>query len=235
MAYCVHCGVKLSESEKKCPLCNTTVIDPAQPFDPAVPRAYPIRTPEQQIKRNKRFLLLLFALLFLAPALLCLMVDLLPGSGISWSIYPSGALALFFVAASIPVLFPRGWDLASLGADFIALNGYLFLVERETDSGVWFFPIVFPSLLMGAVLLLLICIARRCRWLNKLSGLAAVILAIGAECLGIEIVLSLHGLGHAAFFWSPYVAGPCVFIALVLFFINGNRTVREEVRRRAHF
>ena len=28
MSYCVNCGVKLKNSEKKCPLCNTKVINP---------------------------------------------------------------------------------------------------------------------------------------------------------------------------------------------------------------
>ena len=28
MSYCVNCGVKLKQSEKVCPLCNTMVINP---------------------------------------------------------------------------------------------------------------------------------------------------------------------------------------------------------------
>ena len=28
MSYCVHCGVELDPSLKKCPLCNTPVLDP---------------------------------------------------------------------------------------------------------------------------------------------------------------------------------------------------------------
>ncbi len=31
MSYCVHCGVELAESEARCPLCNTKVVDPAAP------------------------------------------------------------------------------------------------------------------------------------------------------------------------------------------------------------
>ncbi|MBQ2977953.1 MAG: hypothetical protein IJE17_10725 [Clostridia bacterium] len=235
MAYCVHCGVKLGESEKRCPLCNTAVIDPAQPHDPSVPRAYPVRTPGQQLKRNKRFLLLLFALLLLAPALLCLMIDLLLGSGVTWSIYPSGALALLYIAVAVPILTPKLWDIASLAADFVALSGYLFLVEQVVDSRPWFFPVVLPSLGLAVLLLALVALACHRGWLNKLSCLAAICMAIGVECLGIEMILSNFVLDYITFNWSPYVAAPCIFIALVLFFINGNRAVREEVRRRVHF
>ena len=31
MSYCVHCGVELADSEKRCPLCHTRVVDPASP------------------------------------------------------------------------------------------------------------------------------------------------------------------------------------------------------------
>ena len=50
MSYCVHCGVKLGEGEKRCPLCKTAVYDPAEPAPAFQPRAYPVRTPEQEIK-----------------------------------------------------------------------------------------------------------------------------------------------------------------------------------------
>lgn len=235
MAYCVHCGVKLGESEKRCPLCNTVVIDPAQPPDPAAPRAYPVRTPEQEIKRNNRFLLRLAALLLLLPAVLCLAIDLLLGDCISWSIYPAGALALLFIAVAVPILTPRLRDITSLAANFLSLSGYLFLVEKVSDSGRWFFPAVLPSLGLAVLLLSLLALCYHRKWLNKLTFLAAVFLFIALECLGIEMILSHHGLGHIAFIWSPYVAAPCIFISLALFFINGNRAVREEVRRRTHF
>ena len=62
MAYCVHCGVKLGEGEKRCPLCQTPVYDPAEPHPAPAPKPYPVRTPEQELKRSKRFLLTLSAL-----------------------------------------------------------------------------------------------------------------------------------------------------------------------------
>lgn len=35
--YCIKCGVKLADSEKKCPLCNTIVCHPE--FEPNPDRA----------------------------------------------------------------------------------------------------------------------------------------------------------------------------------------------------
>lgn len=235
MAYCVHCGVKLGDSEQRCPLCNTVVLDPSQPRDPNAPRAYPTRTPEQELKRSKRFLMLLCGLLLLLPALLCLVLDLLAGTGLSWSIYPSGALALLFVAAAVPILLPRHRVYTSLGVDFIALSGYLWMVEQVSQSGNWFFPIVFPSLALATLLLAHLIIAYRHKKLNKLTVPAAGIAATGLECIAVELLCCLAANLPFSLQWSAYVAAPCIFLCLALFFINGNRALREELRRRVHY
>lgn len=235
MAYCVHCGVKLSDSEMRCPLCGTAVLDPSQPRDPTLPRAYPVRTPEQELKRSKRFLLLLSALILLCPALLCLMTDFLPGGGLTWSIYPSSALVLLYISVAVPILASRHRTYIALAVDFAALGAYLYLVERLSDSGRWFFPIVLPALMLAAGFIALLISLYQHGRLNKLTLLAAVFGAAAIECLGVELFCALSLGKGLRFAWSPYAAAPCLFISLALFFINGNRSVREEVRRRVHF
>lgn len=235
MAYCVHCGVKLGDSEKRCPLCATAVLDPTEPRDPSAPPVYPVRTPEQELKRSKRFLLLVSAVMLLFPALLCLMVDLLLGGGLSWSVYPSGALTLLFIAAAIPIWARRYRAYISIATDFITLGAYLYLVEQLSLSGRWFFPIVLPALALGTALIALLFILYRHHRLNKLTLLAGAFGAIALECLAIELLCALDLGGGLVFSWSPYAAAPCLFISLALFLLNGNRAVREEVRRRVHF
>ena len=234
MAYCVHCGVKLGESEKRCPLCATIVLDPAQPPDPFAPRPYPERTPEQKLKHNKKFFLLLSALILLAPALICLMTDLLLGSGVTWSIYPSGVLVLLFIGVIAPLLATKWRTYISLTCNFCTLSAYLFLVERITQ-GEWFFPYVFPSLGISLMILLVPIILFRLGKLNKLTLLASCIAGIAAGCLSIEWICDVAANGKTFFSWSPFVSAPCIFVSLALFFINGNRSIREEVRRRVHF
>ena len=235
MAYCVHCGVKLGESEQRCPLCNTVVLDPAQPRDPDAPRPYPKHTPEQEIRRSKRFLMLLCGLLLLLPAVLCLLVDLLAGSGLTWSIYSSGALALLFLAAAVPILLPRHRVYASLAIDFIGLSGYLKMVETVSHSGNWFWPIVFPSLFLATVMLAHLVIAYRKKKLNKLTVLGMLLLDIALECVAVEMLCCLHVGLPLQFHWAAYVAAPCIFLCLALFYINSNRALREELRRRVHY
>ena len=236
LAYCVHCGVKLGEGEKRCPLCGTEALDPACPVGPSdAPRAYPVRTPEQELKRNKRFLLSLAALLLLLPAVLCLVIDLLTDGAVTWSLYAAGALVLLFISTAAPLLLPRHKVNLSILVSFLCLTAYLFMAEQVSESSGWFFPIVLPALaVMTAMLYALVTLYRR-DYLNKLTLLAASLAALAVECLLVEWLTSSALGTFRAFAWSPYVVAPCIFVSLLLFFINGNRQIREEVRRRVHF
>ena len=235
MAYCVHCGVKLGDSETKCPLCQTPLYDPAEPSREPAPKPYPVRTPEQELKRSKLFLLTLSAVMLLGPAILCLVLDLLLTGAVTWSGYASTALALLFVSVAVPLLVPRYQVYYAVGASYFCLNAYLFLVERLSDSGRWFFPIALPAMALGTAMLLGIIALYRRGKLNKLTLLASSFAAVAIECLSIEWLHAAANGRAGEFYWSPFVLAPCLFISLALFFINGSRPVREEVRRRLHF
>ena len=235
MAYCVHCGVKLGDGEKRCPLCLTPVFDPSEPHKPKAPRAYPVRTAEQELKRNKRFLLILAGLMLAAPGVLCLVIDLLLTGRVTWSGYASSALILLFAAVTLPLLADRHQVYITVGTSFLCLNGYLFLVERLSGSGAWFFSIALPAISLFALMLTGIILLYRRQTLNKLTLIAASFAAVALECFAIESLIAAANGISGVYMWSPFVLAPCIFISLALFFINYNRAVREEVRRRVHF
>ncbi len=235
MAYCVHCGVKIHDAEKKCPLCGTAVFDPAEP-DRAAEKPYPARTEEQNLKRSVKYLLSLASLFTLLPAALCVLVDLVTSPvGLSWSVYPSAALALLFIACAVPMLAKRYRTYKSLFVDFLTISAYLFMVERLSGSGDWFFPAALPCFALALVLTTALLILYRAGRLNKLTLAAAAFLAVAVQCLLIEIILCLSRGDAVRFVWSPYAAAPCAFLCGAFFLINGNRAAREEFRRRVHF
>jgi thiamine biosynthesis lipoprotein ApbE len=63
--YCVNCGVKLGESEKKCPLCGLTAFHPELPRPNGEP-LYPTQNlPAMQV--NRRSAQIILTALFLLP------------------------------------------------------------------------------------------------------------------------------------------------------------------------
>lgn len=234
MAYCVHCGVRLGEGEKACPLCHTVSVDPAEKKVPSPERAYPTHTPEQLLVRSKRYFLTLFAILLLLPALLCIVIDLLIGGSISWSVYAFSALILMYVTIAVPIWIDKKKPYFALVTGYVCLMLYLIMVENVSQSGSWFFPIVLPCMTLSTLMCLLLVRLYRHQVLGKFTMAGACTGAVGILCLLIELLISVS-FGSIALLWSPYVFAPCLFVALLIFFINGNRAIREEIRRRVHF
>ena len=174
-------------------------------------------------------------LMLAAPALLCLIIDLLITGSVTWSGYASSALILLFAAVTVPLAVEKYQVYVTVGTGFLCLNTYLFLVEQLSNSGSWFFPIALPAISLCAVMMTIIILMYRRETLNRLTLIAASFAAIAMECVAIEWLINAANGKRGEFIWSPFVLAPCAFISLALFFINYNRAVREEVRRRVHF
>lgn len=234
MAYCVHCGVKLGECESRCPLCGTVSIDPHEAKKTDVPPLFPTHTHEQLLIRSKRYFLSLFALLLLIPALLCLGIDFLVGRSISWSLYAFTALILLYISIAVPLWIDRHKPYFALITAYVCLMLYLKMVETISRSGQWFFPIVLPCVTLFLGLTLLIVYLYRHHKLGRFTLFGALLLEVAILCVITDVLIALN-LGNPLLLWSPYVFAPCLFISLLIFYINSNRTIREEIRRRVHF
>lgn len=235
MAYCVHCGVKLGEAEKKCPLCGTEAHDPAEPIHEDAPKAFPVRTLEQTLLINRRYAISLLSLLLLVPAGVCILFDLLGGEGISWGVYPAGVLVLIWIAVAVPLLVRRHRLYSTILITGTTLAAYLYMVEAISGRRGWFLPVVLPAL--GIAIAMICCMvwltrSKRVRLLRLFSiGLAF----IGLLCFAIEMLCVHSGIGPATVSWSPYVIIPCLFLALLLYVISRSGPLSAELKRRFHF
>jgi len=231
MAYCVHCGVKLHDAQPKCPLCGTESVDPVKPRDPDIPVPFPVRTPEQTLRVNHKYAVTLLSLLLLLPAAGCLLLDLLSG-GITWSIYPTGVLALSWIVVTVPLLMPHHRLYSTILITGGALAGYLYMIERLSGGSDWFLPIVFPALMIFVVMIC-VCVALvRTHHARPLVVIVTALVEIGVLCFVIEL---LCGGFDIALSWSILVMTPCFFMAVLLFVISRNRPLSEELKRRLHF
>lgn len=233
MAYCVHCGVKLGEGERACPLCGTEAKDPTTPFDESAPKRFPVRTSEQTLKVSRRYAISLLSLLLLVPAGICLLIDLI-GGGITWSLYPAGVLVLTWIAVSMPLLIRRHRLYSTILITGVTLAGYLYLVEQVTGTQGWFLPVVLPALALAIAMMCLTVWVVRGKRLRLLRLMGLLLMEVGLLCLAIEGLCMLQGSAQA-FTWSPFVIIPCFFIALVLYVISRSAALSTELKRRFHF
>ena len=95
--YCIQCGVKLADTEKRCPLCGTVPFHPDIPREKGTPLYPPDRYPRQQVSRKG--VLGVVTILLMIPMLITLICDLGINARITWSGYVIGALGLGYVAA----------------------------------------------------------------------------------------------------------------------------------------
>ena len=103
--YCINCGVKLSDTEKRCPLCQTTVYHPDL-TRPDVQPLYPEGlSPEPQL--NSKALQAILTAFFVLVASVCLVCDLQLGSGVVWAGYVIGGLVVSYVAGILPIWFKK--------------------------------------------------------------------------------------------------------------------------------
>lgn len=235
MSYCVQCGVKLGDAEEKCPLCQTPVHNPAAPYDPRTPKPYKKHTEAQALQVNRRYIFGLITSALLIPAGICLVLDLLLSGGISWSLYPVGALCLLWIALCVPVLVRKYRVYVTISIASLALCGYLWLVEfLSSTEPVWFFPVALPAILLAALATLAMVASIRMGILRGLAIPAVVLLLIALLCFVIELLTSSLIFGQLQVRWSPFVMIPCAFVAIILLIIHVHTPLQEELKKRLH-
>ena len=103
MSYCVHCGVELGQSERRCPLCGTPVADPGCPVPEEGEPFFSTRPPEIP-PVSKTAMAVLLSSMLLSAALCCVLLNLLLNPEFRWSLFVAGAAAMLWVWTVFPLL-----------------------------------------------------------------------------------------------------------------------------------
>lgn len=236
MSYCVNCGVRLAQSEPKCPLCGVEVINPASPWQKPATRPYPEYLETVVHFVDKRYFSILAAVLMLIPAAVCLAVDLLTSGGILWSGYVIGAILTLIVIVLLPLWHGKRWWQAYLLADAAAVLGYLFYINLQTGGREWFLPLAMPLTLAVwlSAALQTFSFGRR-RKKGILVTLAALLFGCGALSLAVETIISIYrGLSFLPR-WSWYAVSPCVLSGIAFLVLNRRNQWKESVKKRLFF
>ena len=229
--YCIKCGVKLADTEKKCPLCNTVVCHPD--FKQTAQR--PLYPSGKLPKSNSGSKVLNGAviILFLIPLLVCFFADLSLDGKIEWFGYVAGALAVFYVAFALPLWFKKPNPVIFVPCSFAAVALYLLYINWETD-GSWFLSFALP--VISGICLIVCTVVTLTYYLSKgrLYILGGAFMALGAFMPLIEFLMKItFGLGFIG--WSVYPLVVLVLFGGLLIYFAINASAREIMERKLFF
>lgn len=233
MSYCVNCGVKLDPSLKRCPLCNTPVLNPNETTF-AAPSPFPEKTGQVEVVKS-RDLAILLSVSLIATAAVSALLNLLVFSSGLWSLYVVGACLVLWVLALPAVIYSRLPIYGYLLCDGIAIALYQYMISFNTASHRWFYGLGLPiTALCTVIALAFSLLVRRLSSAFLMVGLYAF-LSIAIFCVGLELLIRHYLEAPLLLTWSAIVLAICTVIAISLITILSRSRLRDAVRRRLHF
>lgn len=227
--YCVNCGVKLADTEKRCPLCGVTAWHPEMVPGGEEPLYPENRYPAHQV--SSRGALIIVTTLFLLPFFITLLCDLQLSGAVTWSGFVMGGLMVAYVFLVLPYWFRNPNPVIFVPCDFLAAGLYLLYINLAT-GGSWFLSFAFPA--TGALGLIVTAVVTLNRYLPR-AGLyiyGGASIALGGFTLLLEYLLhitfGLPGIGT----WSPYPLIVFSLLGLSLLLIAICPPLRESLERK---
>ncbi|MBE6981526.1 MAG: hypothetical protein E7437_04290 [Ruminococcaceae bacterium] len=225
--YCVNCGVKLADTESRCPLCGVRAYHPDLSRTPADP-LYPQDAGPHEV--DSHGLRIAVSAAFLLAALVCFLCDLQLSGGISWSGYAMGGILIAYSVFVLPGWFKAPNPVILIPCVFLLIHGYLLYISLITD-GAWYLSFAFP--VAGFVGVLATAVAGLLRYISKgaVYVIAGAVIALGAFMPLMGFLLNLTFFTPSFAFWSLYPGVSLVLAGLTLIFLALCRPARQAVKR----
>lgn len=226
--YCVNCGVKLSDTESRCPLCGVRVCHPDLPrtvSDPLYPADENARRPVDSYGIR-----IVVSAAFLLAFLVCFLCDLQLSGRVSWSGYAMGGIVIAYALFVLPGWFKAPNPAILTPCIFLLIHVYLLYISLSNNGG-WYLSFGFP--VAGFVGLLSTAVAGLLRYISRgaVYVVAGAVIALGAfmPLMGFLLNLTFFTPGFA--FWSLYPGVSLVLAGSTLLFLALCRPARQAVKR----
>lgn len=236
MPYCSQCGVELDAKVHACPLCRAPVQAAAHSAG-ALPEYAPFDYPEEHLKLpaayGRRFAVYLLSLIFVTPVLIVLVVNLVYGRGLNWSLYVAASLFTVWAYSVIPLLlYGRAGSMVAAYVGVSAL--FLWVIDRLHGEPFWFRSLGLPVVAVVTLVCSAVVLAS-VRVKSKGANIAAfVLLGLAALCVGIDVVIALNLNGAPRVGWSAIVTVAVIPTAAFLLYLQYGVARRIDFRRHFH-
>ena len=227
--YCINCGVKLSDTEKRCPLCQTRVCHPDFPIPETEPLYPEGLAPEPQLNSLvMQFIVTAFYLLAMAVCLVC---DLQLGGGIVWAGYVIGGLLLSYVVILLPLWFKKPNPVIFVPCDFAAAGLYLLYINLAT-GGNWFLSFAFPVTGFVTLVVTAVVVLRRYIRRGRLYVFGGAVLAFAGFMPLLEFLLVITFPAISFIGWYLYPLMALGLFGAMLLFLAICRPARHAVAQK---
>ena len=232
MSYCVHCGVELADYAKKCPLCETPVIDPNRAAAKSEPAF--VDMVETGKKVNKRFVVLILSVVLLIPFIVTTVLDITLSLGMTWSAYVLSAEAMVWLWFILPIQCPNTSPYLFCLIDGIAAALYVFLISVIENGKGWYLPLALPIVVAATIEIMIMTLIHRTKKLGKLTKAGLVIFALSFLPLVIDIAINSYSFGKIMVRWSWYASLPLFVLGLTITVLSKSVRFTEWLRKKMY-
>lgn len=227
--YCISCGVKLSDTEHKCPLCGTV------PYHPDISRIEmePLYPQNQHPVTHVSTLgaLMIASVAFLLPIIITMFCDIHISGKVTWSGYVIASLMLAYALFVLPAWFEKPNPVIFVPCSFAEIGLFLLYINFATN-GKWFLslalPVVCGLLIIVTVVVTLLKYVRG----GELYVLGGAFIALGAFIPLVEFLINLTFSLDRVLMWSFYPLVSLVFVGGLMIFFAICRPAREAMERK---
>ena len=226
--YCINCGVKLEDTEKKCPLCNTAVYHPDIKRQEGVALYPSNRYPQEEL--SPTLVLIIVSVLFTLPMIITAVCNLHFDKTISWSGYVIGALLLSYFSFVMPLWFKRPNPVVFVPVSFTIAGGYLAYINYAT-GGHWFLSFAMPvCIVLGLILTTIVTLLRYVKR-GKLYIFGGAFLALGIFAYPLEILINITFNISTFVAWFVYPLIVLGVLGGLLIFLGICRPARKNMEK----
>lgn len=229
--YCANCGVKLADTENRCPLCGTKAYHPEierPEVDPLFPKDF-----IQKKELSKATTHIIILTLFLIPLFITLYCDLYMNRAITWSAYVGLSLMVIYIITILPLWFKKPTPAVFVPIDFLAIGLLLQYINYATN-GDWFLTLAFPIVLYLAITVTAFSVLLyylKKGYLYVIGGFF-ILLGLFMDVIELFLVITFKVNFDG---WSIYPMIPLVLMGLGMIAIAISRNVRAILARKLHF